>query len=71
MPLYPSPGTPVARTEVDTAVEGSTVSCGEAMEQKGLRSAAFRRTERTGDGEVKGTHSLDSQRGTKRFRRML
>lgn len=48
-------GTPVAWPEVVTAVEGSMVPCGEAMEWKGQRSAAFRRTERTGDGEVKWT----------------
>lgn len=33
------------------------------MEQKGRRSVAFRPKERTGDGEVKATHSRDSQRG--------
>lgn len=45
----------------------------EAMEQKGRRSVAFRPKERTGDGEVKATHSRDSQRGRGFFffRRML
>lgn len=61
--LCPSLGTPVARAEVDTAVAGSLVPCGEAMERKGQRSAAFRLKERTGDGEVKATHSRDSRRG--------
>lgn len=60
MPLCPSLGTPVARAEVDTAVAGSLVPCGEAMEQEGQKSPAFRLKERTGDGEVKATHSCDS-----------
>lgn len=66
MPLCPPLGTPVARPEVDAAVEGSRVPCGEAMEQKGQRSTAFRRTERTGDGEVKQTVRV-SQAGTEGF----
>lgn len=49
MPLCPSLGTPVARAEVDTAVAWSLVPCGEAMEQKGQRSPAFRLKERTGE----------------------
>lgn len=32
------------------------------MEQKGQRSLAFRLKERTGDGEVKGTHSQKGQK---------
>lgn len=35
------------------------------MEQKSQRSPAFRLKERTGDGEVKTTHSRDSRRGQK------